>query len=267
MTKKKRASPTRHRAKKLVPARQFEFHPLADMFPLMEGEEFRALVEDMRVRKRVNLPIMLFEGKILDGRNRYNALVELGWEVPTRTFSGSHQKARDYVISANIHRRHLTNEQKRALIENLLKADPEKSDRQIAKEAKLPDHKLVGRTRKRLEGRGAMPHVAKRKDAAGRRQPSSKPKPALAEPPPAKEKPPVNAPDTGLRAFDGHVLRLLQIIKNASPQRHAKTGVSGENLRMLGDFLREVAAMANLVTPVEAQLSPEFQSPDLAAVV
>ena len=37
-----------------------------------------------------------------------------------------------YVISANIHRRHLTAEQKRELIAKLIKATPEKSNRQIA---------------------------------------------------------------------------------------------------------------------------------------
>ena len=41
-----------------------------------------------------------------------------------------------YVISANIHRRHLTAEQKRELIAKLLKATPEKSDRQIAETVK-----------------------------------------------------------------------------------------------------------------------------------
>src|SRR5262249_48331951 len=38
-----------------------------------------------------------------------------------------------YVISANIKRRHLTTEQKRELIAKLIKAQPEKSSRQVAK--------------------------------------------------------------------------------------------------------------------------------------
>ena len=47
-----------------------------------------------------------------------------------------------YVTSANIHRRHLTAEQKRELIAKLIEADPTKSNRQIAKTVKV-DHKTV----------------------------------------------------------------------------------------------------------------------------
>ena len=72
-----------------------------------------------------------------------------------------------YVISANIRRRHLTAEQKRELIAKLIKSTPEKSDRAIAKTAKV-DHKTVGAVRGNLEARGEVPHVATRKDAKGR---------------------------------------------------------------------------------------------------
>jgi hypothetical protein len=78
-----------------------------------------------------------------------------------------------YVVSRNIYRRHLTAEQKRELIANLLKATPEKSDRQIAKTVKV-DHKTVASVRAEKEGRGEIPHVAKRQDAKGRQQPARK---------------------------------------------------------------------------------------------
>src|SRR5262249_50024843 len=78
-----------------------------------------------------------------------------------------------YVISANIHRRHLTTEQKRELITKLIKAAPEKSDRQIAAAAKV-DHKTVGVARARVEGRGEIPHVEERTDTKGRKQPARK---------------------------------------------------------------------------------------------
>ena len=57
-----------------------------------------------------------------------------------------------YVISVNIHRRHLSAKDKRDLIEKLLKAQPEKSDRQIAKTVKV-DHKTVASVRAEKEGR------------------------------------------------------------------------------------------------------------------
>jgi hypothetical protein len=78
-----------------------------------------------------------------------------------------------YVTSANLHRRHLTAEQKRDLIAKLIKATPEKSDRQIAKTVKA-DHKTVASVRAEKEGRGEIPHVETRTDSKGRKQPTRK---------------------------------------------------------------------------------------------
>jgi hypothetical protein len=160
---------------------ELQFHPLADMFPLMEGAEFDALVADIKANK-VRDNILLYEGMILDGRNRYRALRTLG--LSPKVIRDSHCVTRScidehhggpvaYVISANIHRRHLTAEQRRDLIAKLIKAQPEKSDRQIAKAAKA-DHKTVGAARAELEARGEIPHVEERTDTRGRKQPAKK---------------------------------------------------------------------------------------------
>lgn len=53
------------------------FHELANAFPLISGEAFDELVEDIKVHG-LNDPIVMFEGKILDGRNRWRACQHLG---------------------------------------------------------------------------------------------------------------------------------------------------------------------------------------------
>src|ERR1700730_16765129 len=131
------------------------FHPLADMFPLLEGKDFDDLVEDIK-KNGLREKIDLYQGKIADGRNRYRALLRLGVDssvepdkhfrkaIYTHTIGGEmapHEQSNDdrvraYIIPRSIHRRHLTAEQKRDLIAKLLIADPGKSDRAIAKIAK-----------------------------------------------------------------------------------------------------------------------------------
>jgi hypothetical protein len=163
---------------------EFAFHPLADMLPLMEGDEFAVLVADIRAHGLHEL-ITLFEGKILEGRNRFRACRAAGRKPRYRAIEfGSWDAARDFVISANIHRRHLTTEQRRELIEKLLKADPTQSDRRIAKTTRVSD-KTVGAVRKDAERRAEIPHVEKRIDSKGRKQPRRRVKSRASPKPPA----------------------------------------------------------------------------------
>jgi hypothetical protein len=148
------------------------FHPLAELFPLMEGGEFDALVADIKANGLCE-PITLLDGKILDGRNRYRACLAAGVEPDIIKGDGAIDDPAAYIISANIRRRHLSAEQRRDLITKLIKAQPEKSNRQIAKTAKVDD-KTVGSVRRELEGRAEIPHVDKRADTKGRKQPAHK---------------------------------------------------------------------------------------------
>ena len=78
-----------------------------------------------------------------------------------------------FVASMNLHRRHLSHEDKSRAAGKLLEANPEASNRQIAEQVGF-DHKTVGAIRQKKEGRGEIPHVAAVKDKTGRRQPTKR---------------------------------------------------------------------------------------------
>ncbi|NDB70204.1 MAG: plasmid replication/partition related protein, partial [Methylocystaceae bacterium] len=67
---------------------EYEFHPIADLFPLIEGEEFEALCADIK-KNGLRQNIMIYQGKILDGRNRYRACKAVGEELRTLEFLGA----------------------------------------------------------------------------------------------------------------------------------------------------------------------------------
>jgi hypothetical protein len=81
-----------------------------------------------------------------------------------------------YVISANLHRRHLSLEDREGIAAEVLKKRPELSNRQVAEQVKL-SHPKVGKIRKHLEEAGDVETVSTRTDTAGRAQPAHKAKP------------------------------------------------------------------------------------------
>jgi len=142
------------------------FHPLADIFPLMEGEEFDALVADIKANGLVE-PIVMLDDMILDGRNRYRACLAAGVE-PTTVKGGKFGYLIDdpvaFIISANINRRHLTAEQKRELMVKC--ADWTKSDRDYAYVGIVSDERWPGMYRLRRDGRlSDMVNLTRARDA------------------------------------------------------------------------------------------------------
>lgn len=93
----------------------YEIHEAALVFPLMEGKEFDALKEDIAERGLLE-PIDLYEGKVLDGRNRVIACKELGIEPKIREADLNNGTSPvEFVIAKNLHRRHLTPAQRTVL--------------------------------------------------------------------------------------------------------------------------------------------------------
>jgi hypothetical protein len=197
-----------------------QVHPAAELFPPMTADELRELGEDIR-ENGMTSPIVLWvpdDAKkvlLLDGRNRLDALelvgIPIGFNrkewcegVPTsrgvpiswgvgRSIDVKYLKAPrdpyDYVLSANIHRRHLTAEQKREIVAKILKAQPEKSNRQIAKMAKV-SHPHVAKVREELEATGDVETVTTSIDTKGRKQPAKR-KPVAVKPEPVAGEPEV----------------------------------------------------------------------------
>ena len=131
---------------------EFEFHELAAIFPLIEGDEYDALIDSIEHQGLLN-PITIYQGKILDGRNRYRAAKAAKYRFTPKDFvellpAGANPK--DFVLSVNVQRRHLNTEQKRALVIQLLRERPHESDRRIALLIGV-SNKSVSTYRKELE--------------------------------------------------------------------------------------------------------------------
>ena len=94
-----------------------EFHELANVFPMMSDEEFTTLKSDMQEKGfDTNYPILTWEDKVIDGRNRYKACIELGITPIVKKWNGeTSEEALAFVIRSNLHRRHL-NESQRAMV-------------------------------------------------------------------------------------------------------------------------------------------------------
>lgn len=90
----------------------FEIHDLCKLFPPMPEDQFNSLIDSIRDHGLLT-PIMLHEGKILDGRHRYKACINLGIEPSFEEYEG--EDALGYVIALNLSRRHL-DESQRAMI-------------------------------------------------------------------------------------------------------------------------------------------------------
>lgn len=92
---------------------RYELHPLCTLFPRLAGAEFSALCNDIRENGLRN-PIVLHNGMILDGGNRYRACIESGVEPAFQEFNGGNLAS--FVLSVNLHRRHLSVGQQAAIV-------------------------------------------------------------------------------------------------------------------------------------------------------
>ena len=188
---------------------QIKIHPAADLLPTTTADEVKILGEDIK-KNRLHIPVAFFKEqkhsppKLLDGIRRLDAIEavgftisvnnigpdsdphirlwmrglpndQMGWPIEVTEVRGDQGvDPYDYVISANVHRRHLTIEQKDDLIAKVLKARPSKSNRQVAKMVGV-SHPHVAAVRAELEKSGDVETVTTSIDTKGRKQPARKP--------------------------------------------------------------------------------------------
>lgn len=91
-----------------------EIHPAADLFPMMSPSDLSELTADIS-RNGLLEPIVLCEGKILDGRNRLVACELANVEPRFVDVNGDAPSPVLYVLAKNLHRRHLTVSQRAAI--------------------------------------------------------------------------------------------------------------------------------------------------------
>jgi ParB-like chromosome segregation protein Spo0J len=107
---------------------QFEVHPAADVFPMMSDEELAELGGNIKQHGLLERIKISGDGVLLDGRNRLEAAERASCELYSCEFEDcGDEDPLAVIISANIHRRHLTKQQQADLIVAAVKAAAEAS--------------------------------------------------------------------------------------------------------------------------------------------
>lgn len=142
-------------------------HPLCELFPRMTAAEFDALKADIRANG-LHQPVVIHGGQILDGGSRYRACMESGIPPSTVEYSGTDPVA--FVLSANLHRRHLTPGQQAAIVasaQDWAKAQAHGGDRKADQVATLPLETIADRAAQS----GASPRTQRMADKVAKAAP------------------------------------------------------------------------------------------------
>ncbi len=142
--------------------------------PDLSADDYAALKADIATRG-VMVPVEYDdEGNILDGHHRVKICGELGiaeWPRIVRSFESEADK-RTHARQLNLSRRHLNQEQRRALIAEDLLERPERSNRQIADDLGV-SHPTVAAVRSDLEATGKIYQLEKTVGADGKARTTS----------------------------------------------------------------------------------------------
>ncbi len=107
----------------------YPVHSACELFPAMDGESYAELKADIEENGQAE-PIVLWKKQLIDGRHRLRAFNELGIKPVVVDISGSDDPLA-YVISHNLHRRHLSASQRAMVAAKIATMKP--GDNQHAK--------------------------------------------------------------------------------------------------------------------------------------
>lgn len=93
--------------------KQLKPHSISNMYPMMQKKEYENLLNSIDENGYdESQPIVLYNEQILDGRNRYQACIELDIEPKFKMFNGTDEEALEESRRLNSYRRHLENDQR-----------------------------------------------------------------------------------------------------------------------------------------------------------
>jgi hypothetical protein len=256
--------------------KKYTIHPAANEFPLMGKDEFDELVQDITLNGQTDLIVVRTTGKtceIIDGRNRQMACEVVGVECQEREWDGTEQEIIPFIISKNIRRRNLTDEQKAAIIVKLrgpaIKEEAAVSKKKGPKKDKTPAEKPKGTVPQRIAAEtGVTEHKAKQLDtvqthapelldqvAAGKISVKAAAKAAKEKAPPKQK--PVKQPPTLLEMVGkklGKLMDAFPITEHRQVKEYIKTLIGGKNseLAVATALQKELAKTAPKADPKAA---------------
>lgn len=268
-------------------------HPAANLLPRMSDAELKELGADI-FANGLHTPVVILlndedgSEQLLDGVNRLDAMERADIEVvKDGRFNYDrilHQHIHGntdpvgFVLSVNLYRRHLSNDQKTELIQKILPLKPTASDRQIASMTGT-SHPKVAKVRRDLEAGGKIPTSPTRTDKRGREQPATKPStpattPDITAKPAVKPEPKAVEPDFRTKESDAHaplwdvieaIDRVIELERQESTQTALGT-ITQTSKKKITKSLRELCAILKILRGEVAKVVNVTEPGDIKTV-
>lgn len=148
------------------------------VMPRLTPDEYAELEQSI-IDHGVQVPITVApDGSIIDGHHRDEIARKHNLHCPRITAEGDEQNLRGLAFSLNLHRRHLTREQKRWIVMESIKADPQLTDREHSRRTGVSPT-TAGDVRRELEESVQIGHFSERIDprTGNASQPAYRPAP------------------------------------------------------------------------------------------